>query len=134
MKKGRGIEKKDWMIAIRAIGIGTFAGALLTFILLVASAYLISCMNYFPQQAVSVIILFLSGLGSLFSGFCAARSAGKRGLPLGSASGLLLFLLFALAGLSIASVSSLAVFFTRMLVMVLGGALGGYAGIQKKRI
>lgn len=132
MKKNRGAEKKEWVTAVRAVLIGSFSGAFVLFLFMVLSAYLISCMNHFPQQAVNVIILFLSGIGSLCSGFVTARTAGKRGLPLGSASGLLLFLLFAAAGFSTGSILSFAVFFTRMAVMVLSGALGGYAGIRKK--
>ena len=132
MKKNRGAEKKEWVTAVRAVLIGAFSGALILFLLMVLSAYLISCMNHFPQQAVYAVVLFLSGLGSLCSGFVTARTPGKRGLPLGSASGLLLFLLFAAAGFSVGSILSFAVFFTRMAVMVLSGALGGYAGIRKK--
>lgn len=132
MKKNRGAEKKEWVTAIRAVLIGSFSGAFILFLFMVLSAYLISCMNHFPQQVVNVIILFLSGIGSLCSGFVTARTVGKRGLPLGSASGLLLFLLFAAVGFSAGSILSFAVFFTRMAVMVLSGALGGYAGIRKK--
>lgn len=87
MKKNRGAEKKEWVTAIRAVLIGSFSGAFILFLFMVLSAYLISCMNHFPQQVVNVIILFLSGIGSLCSGFVTARTAGKRGLPLGSASG-----------------------------------------------
>ena len=68
------------------------------FLLLVASAYAFVTMKKIPQAAVPIIILFLSALGALLSGFLTARIAGKRGLPLGACSGLLLFLLLLLQG------------------------------------
>ena len=132
MRKSRGVEKREWVTALRVVVLGTVGGSLAVFLLLVASAYAFVTMKKIPQAAVPIIILFLSALGALLSGFLTARIAGKRGLPLGACSGLLLFLLFAAAGISICTVVSWPGTITRMLVMILAGALGGYGGIRRK--
>ena len=127
MRKSRGVEKREWVTALRAVVLGTVGGSLAVFLLLVASAYAFVTMKKIPQAAVPIIILFLSALGALLSGFLTARIA-----PLGACSGLLLFLLFAAAGISICTVVSWPGTITRMLVMILAGALGGYGGIRRK--
>ena len=83
MRKSRGVEKREWVTALRAVVLGTVGGSLAVFLLLVASAYAFVTMKKIPQAAVPIIILFLSALGALLSGFLTARIAGKRGLPLG---------------------------------------------------
>lgn len=132
MKKNRGTEKREWEVAIRAILVGTAVGIMAVLLLLFICAYAFVSMKQIPQSAVPAVIVFISGLGALISGFCTARITRRRGLPLGAACGFLLFLLFAAAGIAMGSLFSWEGFLTRMIVMLLAGALGGYAGIGKK--
>lgn len=118
--------------AIRAIVIGSVAGALLSAILLGLSALGFVSAGNFSQNVISPMMLALSVLGALTAGFVTAKVSHKRGLAYGAVSGLLLFILYLVAGL-IASkepVSVTAVM--RMIVMILSGAIGGLLGVNKK--
>lgn len=132
MRKSRGTEKRAWIAAVRAVLLGAIGGTLAAFLLLAACAYAFVSMKSIPQNAVPVIILTLSALTSFASGFLTARISGQRGLPLGACAALLLFALFSAAGLSAGAISSWAGLITRMAVMLLAGALGGYCGVRRK--
>ena len=133
MRKSRGTEKSEIFGAVRAVLFGTIGGCLAAAALLAASAYIITSMGFLPDAAVPAVVLVASALSAFLAGLFAAKLAKKRGLPLGAAAGLLLFLLFLLAGLAGGEEPRLAGSVTRLLVMVLSGALGGYAGVSGKR-
>ncbi len=132
MRKNRGTEKREWEQALRALLIGAAAGIAVMLLLLLFSAYAFVSMKQIPQLAVPAVAVLVSGLGALGGGFIAARVGKKRGLPLGAACGLLLFLLLAAAGAAMGSGFTPGGFLTRLLVMLLAGSVGGYAGIGRK--
>lgn len=118
--------------AIRAIVIGSVAGALLSAILLGLSALGFVSAGNFSQNVISPMMLALSVLGALTAGFVTAKVSHKRGLAYGAVSGLLLFILYLVAGL-IASKEPVSVTAAmRMIVMILSGAIGGLLGVNKK--
>lgn len=136
MRKRRKAERGEWSAAVRAIAIGLLFGVLFTAFLMAAAAYGFNAMRKIPHAAVAITVVLLSAVGSFASGFSSARLLKQRGLPVGMAAGLLLFLLFTGAGIAMHSLFSWGGFFTRFAVMLLSGALGGYAGvstIRKKR-
>ena len=132
MRKKRGAEKKEWEPALRAVLLGTAAGAAAVLLLLLFAAYAFVSMKQIPQNAVPAVVVLVSGLGALGAGFAAARIGKRRGLPLGAACGLLLFLLLAATGVATGSGGTPAGFVTRLLVMLLASSVGGYAGIGRK--
>ena len=67
------------MTAVRAVLIGAFSGALILFLLMVLSAYLISCMNHFPQQAVYAVVLLLFCVGYHLNRFVKEKTKSKKG-------------------------------------------------------
>lgn len=118
--------------AIRAIVIGSVVGALFSAILLGLAALGFVSAGNISHNVISPMMLALSVLGALTAGFVTAKVSHKRGLAYGAISGLLLFILYLIAGLV---ASNEPVSFTagmRMIVMILSGAIGGLLGVNRK--
>lgn len=132
MKGKKHTAENPILEAVRAIVIGSVTGALLSAILLgLAALGFVSAANI-PQNVISPMMLALSVLGAFTAGFVTAKVSHKRGLAYGAVSGLLLFILYLVAGLV---ASNEPVSFTagmRLIVMILSGAIGGLLGVNKK--
>ncbi|QEY34075.1 TIGR04086 family membrane protein [Caproiciproducens galactitolivorans] len=118
--------------AIKAIVIGSVTGALLSAILLGLAALGFVSAGNFSHNVISPMMIALSVLAAFAAGFLTAKVSRKRGLAYGALSGLLLFILYLIAGLV---ASNEPVSFTagmRMIVMILSGAIGGLLGVNKK--
>ena len=119
--------------AIRAIVIGSVAGAALCAVLLgILSLAFVSAENI-PQGLLSPLVIAVSVLSAFLAGFIAAKLARKRGLLFGAAAGLLLFALFLISGLAASNkAADPAVPGGRLLVMFLSGAIGGLVAVSNR--
>ena len=72
------------------------------------------------------------GFRAFAAGFFAAKVSKKNGLLFGAISGLLLFILFLLAGVIAFHGAPVLTTLTRLAVMVLAGAIGGLLSVSKK--
>lgn len=132
MKGTKYLSENPVFGALRSIVIGCVAGAAFCAALLgLCSLAFVSAGNI-PQDFISPLVIGLSVLSAFLAGFITAKISKKRGLIYGMLSGLLLFVLFLLAGLAASREPVSAEAGIRMLVMALAGAIGGFLGVSRK--
>ena len=117
---------------IRPLLWGTIVGILVTVLLLLATA-LVMAVVQLPAAAVVPTALATVSLGALAGGFTAARISRERGLLYGAVSGLLLFLIIAVAGMLAMPSTSGATTFVKLALTVGLGAFGGILGVNVGR-
>ncbi|QAT49698.1 TIGR04086 family membrane protein [Caproiciproducens sp. NJN-50] len=133
MKSSKSIRQKPVLDAIRAIVIGSVAGALICAVFLGVSALVFVSAESIPQGLLSPLVIAVSVLSAFAAGYIAARISKKRGLLFGAASGMLLFALFLFSGLAVSNKAvEPAQCGIRLLVMVLSGAIGGVLAVSRK--
>ncbi len=125
-------QTSPWVPALRSLLIGTGVGALLGVVLLLAAAAVMASTGI-PTGAVAPIALAVMSLSALAGGFVTARLARERGLLWGAACGLLIFLIVALAGLSVEHTVQGTSLFLKLALTVACGALGGVLGVNVGR-
>lgn len=118
---------------LRPVVAGAFLGAVICTLLLVGAALIMSSSGKLPQSAIPMITLAVSGVSSLAGGFLAAKLSKARGLLFGACTGLLLFFMEFLAGLSILGGDAAPAVLTKCLVMVLAGAIGGLIAVMNQK-
>lgn len=133
IKNSKAINGGPVLKTFRAVVFGTVAGAAFCAVLLGIFSFVFVSAENLPQGLLSPLVIAASVLSAFLAGFTAAKLSKRRGLLFGAAAGLLLFALFLLCGLAVSSkANDPAVPGTRLLVMVLAGALGGFAGVSKR--
>lgn len=134
IKTSKTLNGRPALKALRAIVIGSVAGAILCAAFLgVFSLAFVSAENI-PQGLLSPLIIAVSIISAFLAGLSAAKISGKRGLLFGAAAGLLLFTLFLFSGLIVSTkaTSDPAVSGIRLLTMVLAGSIGGIIAVSGK--
>ncbi|MCH3972020.1 MAG: TIGR04086 family membrane protein [Oscillospiraceae bacterium] len=133
MKSSRIISTKPGTLLLRSVLVGMIGGAASCALLLLLAAAVIQSGGKLPQQFLQPLILIICSISAFLSGFLASKIGRRRGLLTGAVCGLLLFLLCLIGGIvnthDVFSISAL----TRLLVMMLAGALGGYLGMYQRR-
>lgn len=120
--------------ALRAIVVGSVAGAALCAVLLGIFSLIFVSAESIPQWLLSPLVIAVSIVSAFAAGFTAAKLAKKRGLIFGAAAGMLLFALFLLSGLAVSNKAvDPAVPGIRLLVMVLSGGIGGIVAVSGRR-
>ncbi|MCI1964727.1 MAG: TIGR04086 family membrane protein [Oscillospiraceae bacterium] len=133
IKSSKSIRQRPLLDAIRAIVIGSVAGALVCAVLLSILALVFVSAEHIPQGILSPLVIAVSVLSAFAAGYIAARISKKRGLLFGAAAGILLFALFLFSGLTMSNKSAEpAQCGIRLLVMVLSGSIGGVLSVSKK--
>jgi len=133
MKSSKSIRQKPVLDSIRAIVIGSVAGALICAVFLGVSALVFVSAESIPRGFLSPLVIAVSVLSAFAAGYIAARISKKRGMLFGAASGILLFALFLFSGLAVSNKAvEPAQSGIRLLVMVLSGAIGGVLAVSKK--
>ncbi len=120
--------------AIRAIVIGSIAGALICAVILGILALIFVRAESIPQRLLFPLIIAVSVLSAFAAGYLTVKISRKRGLLFGAVSGLVLFALFLFAGLAVSNKSAEpAQSGMRLLVMVLSGSIGGVLSVSRRR-
>lgn len=133
MKSSKSIRQKPVLDSIRAIVIGSVAGALICAVFLGISALVFVSAENIPQGVLSPLVIAVSVLSAFAAGYIAARISKKRGMLFGAASGILLFALFLFSGLAVSNKAvEPAQSGMRLLVMILSGAIGGVLAVSRK--
>ena len=101
---------------LRPVIIGAVVGALCCTLLLAVMAAIVA-----------------AAAGAFFGGFAAARIAREKGLLIGGACGLLLFILVALAGFAFLKEIRGAYILVKLAVMLVLSALGGVIGVNLRK-
>lgn len=117
---------------LRPIIFGSVSGALICAILLAVCALGFVSSKHLPQGMIQWLVLAILGVSAFFSGYIASKISRERGLIFGTLAALVLFLLFFLCGLIVANESLTISVLLRLIIMMIIGAIGGIAGVNKK--
>lgn len=117
---------------LRPLAIGAAVGIVVCVLVLLAMAALMAS-GLFPSPLVTPLALIAAAIGALAAGFTAARLSRERGLLYGAGSGLLLFLLTAVAGFAMLPDAGGTWLAVKAALTVGAGALGGVIGVNIKR-
>lgn len=132
MKGSSSLSGKPVLEALRAVVIGTVSGAVLCVVLLGACSLIFVSSENIPQSFLTPFVIALSVISAFFAGFITVKISRKRGLFYGLLSGMLLFALFLAAGLIAEHSAVSAASGTRLLIMAISGAIGGFTAVNKK--
>ncbi len=130
MKDLGAIEQKGFLPLLRAVLLGTIAGAAICAVLLAVCALAFVSTSNIPHDFLPAFILIVSMLSAFFSGFITAKLSKRYGLVCGVLSGLLLFLLFLVSGVSISKNGVVSESTTRLAVMLISGGIGGLLAVN----
>lgn len=132
MKGINAAGQKPALVVARAVVIGAIAGALFCALLLACFAFAFVSAENIPHDFLPAFIIALTIISAFVAGFVTAKIAKQRGLLCGSISGLLLFLLFLIAGIAMSQGHSGVDAVMRMILMVLSGGIGGLISVNGK--
>lgn len=117
---------------LRPVIIGAVVGALCCTLLLAVMAAIVASQDI-PKAAITPMAIVAAAAGAFFGGFAAARIAREKGLLIGGACGLLLFILVALAGFAFLKEIRGAYILVKLAVMLVLAALGGVIGVNLRK-
>ena len=117
---------------LRPVIIGAVVGALCCTLLLAVMAAIVASQDI-PKAAITPMAIVAAAAGAFFGGFAAARIAKEKGLLIGGACGLLLFILVALAGFAFLKEIRGAYILIKLAVMLVLSALGGVIGVNLRK-
>lgn len=136
MNNAKGSGERPVFEVLRAVILGTVIGAVICTVLLGAFSLAFVSAGNIPQSFLPPFIIVISVLSAFFAGLTTAKLAKRRGLIYGTSAGILLFLLFWVAGLvsaqALPNAATGAESGARLLMMALAGALGGLLAVNKK--
>lgn len=132
MKGSNTAGQKTALVFIRGVVVGALCGAVVCALLLAICAFVFVSSESIPHSFLPVFAIVVSGVSAFCAGFVTAKISKRLGLALGAASGLLLFLLFTLAGFAVSQTASAAVAFARLLLMAVAGGIGGLLSVNRK--
>lgn len=132
MKSTKYLKENPVFGAVRAVAIGSVAGAALCAALLGVSALVFLSAGNIPQDFITPLVIALSVFSAFLAGLITAKISRKRGLIYGMLSGVLLFVLFLFAGLAASREPVSVESGIRLVVMAISGAIGGFAGVNRR--
>ena len=133
MKHNRVIAFNPTTIVLRALLIGTVGGAALCALLLFCAASILGTVGKLPQGLLEPLIIGICCVSCFFAGFLSGKISRKKWLFFGAGCGLLLFFICFLGGLAISNELTPISGITRLVAMVLAGALGGMLSMQQRQ-
>lgn len=116
---------------LKFIVLGVTSGIAVCAALMLLSSFLIVKSGTVPQDYLYPITIFITALGSFIGGFVTGKSSGKNGLLIGGMSGLILFFITLIASFIVVRDSITFSTFTKMIIVVISGCLGGITGVNK---
>ncbi len=120
---------------VKALLIGCGCGIAVCGLLLISTAAVFTSMECIVYPALGPVTLIAVVLGGLLAGFVSARIVQRMGLIIGMGAAFGMALLFLLSGLILCGGQEIspAVALTKIIAVLLAGAVGGAAGIGKKQ-
>lgn len=118
--------------SIKGIIIGSIAEIVACILLFLLTAFVLTKAGYIPDSFISTVTTVLSTLSCLAGGFVSGRIVRKSGILIGSATGFILFFVQLLISLISGRLSPTVLILIKAAAMILGGAIGGIVGVNKK--
>ena len=116
---------------LRPLLVGLCVGAVCCTLLLLAAACLLRSVDLPLGVAIPTAVV-AAAISAFVGGFATARTAGSHGLLMGSACGVMLFLIILLCGLCRGGVEG-GYAAIKLAALTLAGAIGGVLGVNRKR-
>ena len=117
---------------LRPVVIGAVVGALCCTLVLIIMAAIVASQDI-PKAVITPMAIVAGAAGSFFGGFTAARIAKERGLLIGGACGLLLFILVVIVGFAFLKEIRGAYILVKLAVMLICSAVGGVIGVNLRK-
>lgn len=131
------MEKKNQSIdahaLVKPILFGLILGAVVTFLMLMLLALILSVKDFPPAAAVAMSSA-AAGIGAFFAGFTAARIVGRKGLLLGLACGALLYVIITLISLAVSPGGFTALSLIKLVIVLLASVIGGVLGVNTRKV
>ena len=126
-----GTEKFFNKKSIKAIIFGVVTGIISIIILFLLIGFAVTKLDSYPASIIDYVILGILVIGGLFAGYVTGRIYKSSGILYGAVTGIVLFLIILLAGIS--SIASGMTFYTlyKLAILVISSALGGILGVNK---
>lgn len=132
MRESSASGQKTVLLITRAVVIGAVAGALVCALLLACFALAFVSAENIPNNLLPAFIVAVTIISAFVAGVVTARISKQRGLLCGSAAGLLLFLIFLIAGVAVSQGHTNAEVFMRLILMLISGGIGGLLSVNGK--
>lgn len=127
--KSRGEDTVMVKRFLRPVCIGAFVGAIGCLLVLLLMAAVLAAVDV-PKAAITPLAVAAAAFGALIGGIVAAKMAREKGLLLGAACGLVLFLIVLVAGFAVLKEIRGSYVVIKLLVLVGCGAVGGVLGVN----
>lgn len=118
--------------AVKAILSGTIMGTFFSILTLVISSFLFVKSQNISATVITPLTMFAIALGAFISGYITARIIKSNGLFWGMIAGFVMFSVVFIAGLMISNGEISTLVLVKFTLMLLMGAIGGIAGVNKK--
>lgn len=118
--------------AVKAILSGTIMGTFFSILTLVMSSFLFVKSQNISATVITPLTMFAIALGAFISGYITARIIKSNGLFWGMIAGFVMFSVVFIAGLMISNGEISTLVLVKLTLMLLMGAIGGIAGVNKK--
>ena len=116
---------------LRPLLVGLCVGVISCTLLLLLMALLVGSVDV-PRQAVLPLAIAAGAIAAFLAGLVTARMAGKNGLLLGMACGLLMFLLILVAGFVRYTGVDAGVSAIKLAALLVAGGVGGVLGVNRR--
>lgn len=118
--------------AVKAILSGTIMGTFFSILTLVISSFLFVKSQNISATVITPLTMFTIALGAFIGGYITARIIKSNGLFWGMIAGFVMFSVVFIAGLMISNGEISTLVLVKLTLMLLMGAIGGIAGVNKK--
>ena len=118
--------------AVKAILSSTIMGTFFSILTLVISSFLFVKSQNISATVITPLTMFAIALGAFISGYITARIIKSNGLFWGMIAGFVMFSVVFIAGLMISNGEISTLVLVKLTLMLLMGAIGGIAGVNKK--
>ncbi|MDP4119955.1 MAG: TIGR04086 family membrane protein [Bacillota bacterium] len=117
---------------VKAVAIGVLSAAIICMLLISLITFVLVKSQNLPANIISLVVLIISCISTFFGGYITVRILKNKGLLFGMITGLFVFLIVLIAGLSSSTETISAITLTKAAIMVISGAIGGIFSINKK--
>lgn len=122
---------KDENFPVKAVLIGTAAGAVIILVILSAICGVLTATSSIPYRLLPYLVLIADAGGALCGAYTAAAIHKSRGLILGLSCGFILFVILFSVGMCSGGTIGLPTLL-KAIVLIVFGVLGGILGVNKK--
>lgn len=127
-----GVSSRRGAYSAAALFLGASVGALVCGALLLLSSFVFVKLGAVPTGAAPVITTAIGAAGAFSAGWFALKLLKSRGLLMGAAAGLLMFISVLIAGVIAKTQPDVSSALLKCAIFVISGAIGGIMRVNKR--